>query len=595
VEDGDGWSMLVSADEWAGPIQAEVGPDGALWIADWYNFIIQHNPTPSVASAGVDAVNGKGNAYIDPLRDHERGRIYRLAYKKNDQKNKLSLDKNNTSGLVKALSHDNMFWRTTAQRLLVEKKDAAALAGIYKVIQNQQLDAIGINAPAVHGLWTLHGMGVLDGSNAEALDVAVKALRHPAAGVRKAAIEVLPKTAASFEAMVAANVFKDADLRVRLAATLALIDTPSLDAMGELLVDMADQEENIADTWLRHALIIASNINSDSFQAAFRSRGLEDNPALMNATLAQRLAYGPRLNTLNLRRTFGRNPGTEAPEVLEKEILVSGEVDRAGRGGSGPFSGMVVAQGNRTNGYGVYVLDDKLYFHINQQGKVYQVVSPEAVPGTFTFKAALQRDGSMRLIVNDKEVAQGKAPGVFKKELDVPLRVGADMRKGMERIIHHPDSMFFLRAGLNNAKLEILGDILVKTEQGTIKVDQVIKLTTVKDIMKFNKELVTAKAGSTIQIVLDNIDYMQHNLVLIQPGSLEKVGAAADQLAHDPNGAVMAYVPKMPEVLKATALINPGDTYTLTVTLPNTPGDYPYVCTFPGHWRMMHGILRVTP
>jgi putative membrane-bound dehydrogenase-like protein len=595
IEDGDGWSMLASADEWAGPIQAEVGPDGALWIADWYNFIIQHNPTPNVASAGVDAVNGKGNAYIDPLRDHERGRIYRLAYKKNDQKNKLSLDKNNTSGLVKALSHDNMFWRTTAQRLLVEKKDLSALAGIFKVIQNQQLDAIGINAPAVHALWTLHGMGVLDGSNAEALDVAVKALRHPAAGVRKAAIEVLPKTPATFEALVAANVFKDADLRVRLAATLALIDTPSLDAMGELLVDMADQEENISDTWLRHALVIASNLNSDAFQAAFRNRGLTENPSLMDATVAQRLAYGPRLNTLNLRRTFGRNAGTEAPAILEKEILVSGEVDRAGRGANGPFSGMVVAQGDRTNGYGIYVLDDKLYFHINQQGKVYQVVSPEAVPGTFTFKASLQRDGSMHLIINDKEVAQGKAPGVFKKELDVPLRVGADMRKGMERIIHYPDTMFFLRAGLNNAKLETLGDILVKTEQGTVIVDQVIKLTTVKDIMKFNKEIVTAKAGSTIQIVLDNIDYMQHNLVLIQPGSLDKVGAAADQLAHDANGAAMAYVPKMPEVIKATPLINPGSTYTLTVTLPKTPGDYPYVCTFPGHWRMMNGILRVTP
>src|SRR5690606_1806958 len=96
VEDGDGWNMLVSADEWAGPIQAEVGPDGALWIADWYNFIIQHNPTPSVASSGVDAVNGAGNAYVNPLRDHERGRIYRLAYKQNDKKNKLRLDKDDT-------------------------------------------------------------------------------------------------------------------------------------------------------------------------------------------------------------------------------------------------------------------------------------------------------------------------------------------------------------------------------------------------------------------------------------------------------------------------------------------------------------------
>jgi hypothetical protein len=55
IEDGDGWNLLTSADEWAGPVQATVGPDGAVWVADWYNFIIQHDPTPSVQSAGVDA------------------------------------------------------------------------------------------------------------------------------------------------------------------------------------------------------------------------------------------------------------------------------------------------------------------------------------------------------------------------------------------------------------------------------------------------------------------------------------------------------------------------------------------------------------
>src|SRR5690606_25759253 len=87
----DGWNILTSGDEWAGPVQAEVGPDGSLWIADWYNFIIQHNPTPSAASAGIDAQNGKGNAYINPLRDVSLGRIYRLSYEGNNPRNTTSL------------------------------------------------------------------------------------------------------------------------------------------------------------------------------------------------------------------------------------------------------------------------------------------------------------------------------------------------------------------------------------------------------------------------------------------------------------------------------------------------------------------------
>ena len=146
--------MLVSADEWAAPIQAEVGPDGSLWITDWYDFIIQHNPTPNVNSAGYNAQTGKGNAYINPLRDHERGRIYRMVYKKNSPRNTLQLNKNDVAGLVKALSNDNMFWRTTAQRLLVEKQDKSVLPALYKLVQNEQLDGAGINAPAVHALWT---------------------------------------------------------------------------------------------------------------------------------------------------------------------------------------------------------------------------------------------------------------------------------------------------------------------------------------------------------------------------------------------------------------------------------------------------------
>jgi azurin len=106
--------------------------------------------------------------------------------------------------------------------------------------------------------------------------------------------------------------------------------------------------------------------------------------------------------------------------------------------------------------------------------------------------------------------------------------------------------------------------------------------------------LITAKAGTTIQIVLQNPDFMQHNLVVIKPKTMEKVGAAADLLAQDPNGAKMQYIPKMPEVIAATPLINPAGKFTLTIKVPAITGDYPYICTFPGHWRIMNGVMRVT-
>jgi hypothetical protein len=305
-ENGDGWNMLASADEWAGPIQAEVGPDGALWITDWYDFIIQHNPTPSISSAGLQSENGKGNAYINPLRDHERGRIYRIAYKNNDQKNVLSLSKDDSEGLIRALTNSNMFWRTTAQRLLVENGDGAILSELYKLVQNRTLDEIGINAPAVHALWTIHGLKALDGTNKEALDVAMKALEHPSAGVRRAAIEVLPKNNATFLAMQKAMLFEDKDLRVRLAAVLATTDMKPSAEIGNVLLAMAEKEVNVSDEWLKHALTIAGKLNEETFRAAFRKKGLNENPALVDASMAQRLAFGSRLNTMSLEKSSGR-------------------------------------------------------------------------------------------------------------------------------------------------------------------------------------------------------------------------------------------------------------------------------------------------
>jgi uncharacterized protein len=598
-EDGDGWNMLASADEWAAPIQAEVGPDGALWITDWYDFIIQHNPTPSVASAGINALNGEGNAYVNPLRDHERGRIYRLAYKNNDRKNALSLDPNDPTGLVSALSSDNMFWRITAQRLLVEKNDKTVLPALYKLVQNAELDEAGINAPAIHALWTMHGLNALDGSNTEAIAVAAKALSHPAAGVRKAAVGVLPKTAATYQAMLKAKTFEDTDLRVRLASVLALTDMKPSSTMGDLLIDMASKEENVADTWLRHALVIASKLNNESYKAAFRKKGFSDNSSLVEASLPQRLAFGTRLNTIPLRRTFGRQDVQETPAVAGREILISGEIEKAARNVAvgnlpPPFSGMVVTQGNSINGYGVYLLEDKMYYQINQDGKRYQLVTSAPLPVKFSFKAGLQKDGTMRLLIDNKETGSAKAAGLFKKDLDIPLRVGMDRMKGNDRIADYPDSIFVLRASLTNAKLETLESVAPPVVKKTVKVDQVINLSVLKDVMKYDQELLTAKAGTTIQIVLQNPDFMQHNLLLIKPKTLEKVGAAADLLARDPNGIKMNYVPKMPEVLGATPLINPGGKFTLTVKIPDIPGDYPYVCTYPGHWRIMKGILRVT-
>src|SRR4030095_3424174 len=107
---------------WMSPVFAEVGPDGAVWVADWQNFIVQHNPTPTVARGGYEARTGPGGAHENPLRDHQRGRIYRVVWEQPQKPAIASLKNADTSQLVKALGSDTQFWRLAAQRLLVENK-----------------------------------------------------------------------------------------------------------------------------------------------------------------------------------------------------------------------------------------------------------------------------------------------------------------------------------------------------------------------------------------------------------------------------------------------------------------------------------------
>jgi azurin len=67
----------------------------------------------------------------------------------------------------------------------------------------------------------------------------------------------------------------------------------------------------------------------------------------------------------------------------------------------------------------------------------------------------------------------------------------------------------------------------------------------------------------------------------------------ADKLAADPKDVEKAYVPDSPKVLHATPLVEPNGKAELTFDAPATPGRYPYLCTFPGHWRVMRGVLIV--
>ena len=241
----DGMNVFASSDEWTSPVYAEVGPDGAIWIADFQNFIIQHNPTPSPERGGYKATQGPGGAHVNDLRDHERGRIYRIVSnqaKTAKAPKSPSLENATPEALVAALNHDVQYTRLTAQRLLVESKHTAAVPALQKLATAND-GATG----AIHALWTLKGLGALDEATHKA------ALYAGDDRLRRNAIRALNTDAAARALFFGSGVVTDREPHTRLAAWVRLADFPTTPEIQKLVRSLALDPATNADEWLKEA------------------------------------------------------------------------------------------------------------------------------------------------------------------------------------------------------------------------------------------------------------------------------------------------------------------------------------------------------
>ncbi|MEY3245102.1 MAG: hypothetical protein RL253_256, partial [Bacteroidota bacterium] len=247
--DKESFNLMAGADEWFSPVFAEVGPDGAVWVADWYSYIIQHNPTPQGGS------NGEGNAYETPLRDFTHGRIYRVSYNGAAPYQPIQLESTNVNGLLAALKSDNKFWRTHAQRMLVERGNKDIVPQLKEMVANAQLDEIGINATAIHALWALKGLGALDEQTLEV------ALTHPIPSVRKNAIQVMEHNESGVAAILKLDLLNDKDLLVVMNALLYFSKSPMNAAAEKAFFDRMNKSTEVEDRWMPDAFAVVLNAN----------------------------------------------------------------------------------------------------------------------------------------------------------------------------------------------------------------------------------------------------------------------------------------------------------------------------------------------
>jgi azurin len=104
---------------------------------------------------------------------------------------------------------------------------------------------------------------------------------------------------------------------------------------------------------------------------------------------------------------------------------------------------------------------------------------------------------------------------------------------------------------------------------------------------------IKAKPGERLTLEFKNTDTIPHNWVLVKAGKLQDIGMASNNMLANPKAAELHYVPESDDVLHYTPMLYHNQRHSLNLNVPDEPGRYPYLCTFPGHWAVMKGELLV--
>ncbi len=269
--------FLAGTDLWFRPIHMRVGPDGALYVLDFYNQAVVHNDTRGPK-------HGPTNFALRPDRDHDHGRIWRVQHRKARELDVPSLANAGPETLAAALAHPNEWARATAQRMLVERGAVAALPRIAELARSDPAATTRIRAA-----WSLRHLAGVTASLPALLADRDAGVRKNAA--RIAAFELVQDPASPLLARVI-ELLEDSDAQVRLAALIALENRRTApDENWRLLSCWSRLEDDASRTALvRVAALDATGVIEASFDPRYADvQGARGSPQDF-ASLARELA-----------------------------------------------------------------------------------------------------------------------------------------------------------------------------------------------------------------------------------------------------------------------------------------------------------------
>jgi putative membrane-bound dehydrogenase-like protein len=215
-----GGDLLVSNDTWFRPVDLMLGPDGAVYVADWYD---------------------KRAAHLDPIDNWDRtnGRVYRIDYQGGRPFPSFDLRNKSSHELVELLDRPNVWWRREARRLLDERKDAT----VYSTLKKRIATSNGL--PALESLWALYVSGGCDTAYLNSL------LNHPFEHVREWAVRLVGDTQTADAATAAAWIHLakrecSPVVRAQLACSAKRVEAETcIQVVGELLAACDDTSDTV--------------------------------------------------------------------------------------------------------------------------------------------------------------------------------------------------------------------------------------------------------------------------------------------------------------------------------------------------------------
>ncbi|HEY9488501.1 MAG TPA: PVC-type heme-binding CxxCH protein, partial [Chryseosolibacter sp.] len=294
--------FLTSTDSWFRPVNMYTGPDGALYVVDYYRQIIEHPEWMS------EEVNQSGALY----NGTDQGRIYRISATDAPgiswTKDLANMEYTNEL-LVKQLADSNIWWRKNAQRMLVERSAAEAVPLLIQMTQNT-------DAPLgrLHALWTLEGMGQLQSSEIR------RALQDPEAGIRENAIKLAEQHLVADPTLAEALLDLASDehpkVRFQLLCALGYLQTPQADKLRQDLLFA-----NVEDPWMQIAALSAPESHKTGLLDAVLARFRDDTPAY--ASLVERLSAmaGASQETETIQKLITRATSSASQKNWQGPIL----------------------------------------------------------------------------------------------------------------------------------------------------------------------------------------------------------------------------------------------------------------------------------